>query len=507
MSRTLYLLGALLFIVGVLMIVYCSYREDTIVLGIVLGCWTILNGIAVIMVAKHQLFVQASLLLCTIGILVVFSERWWRVTTTADKVFNGMMYIGAVVSILSIISVRVYVPDQRHVHVDEPMYVPVVVPEQNDQLLVQQQQEPEESDQPEKPVKAGLWFGDNHVIKQLSGPVSLVIMTPPADSGLPVVMLWGDTHDSDENLCSPCSHAESQCFKVWGKRLYQMLDKVDAVIDIFTEHAEIPITFSTVRADRDLRHDSPMTRFHYNTMFDCLRPLHSRRPINRPCATQNLRWHMSDVRYGTILDRTVNPIRNRPSLEMAVGELLLQEFFEDAPSGFSSDDFEPFENSVQAILKSSNLENGIDQVNINEFIHTFIAEVTRPENRKKSLIAKQWHKSRLSLSATDLEDMMTELTYIHMSLMKNSVNIPLLLTASFLDMYFILRMLKQPEGGKVSDLSIGYFGHAHVVAISNVLMEQRFGYDVVYSIPKNNFNRCLTITEEIDMLSLLRAKN
>jgi len=77
----------------------------------------------------------------------------------------------------------------------------------------------------------------------------------------------------------------------------------------------------------------------------------------------------------------------------------------------------------------------------------------------------------------------------------------------FLDLYMITRMLKQPDGGRRSYLSFGYFGNYHVSNIKKLLVNTGF-----YVVDKmrdgphviGNTSRCINIDFSIDLNDELR---
>ena len=79
----------------------------------------------------------------------------------------------------------------------------------------------------------------------------------------------------------------------------------------------------------------------------------------------------------------------------------------------------------------------------------------------------------------------------------------------FLDLYMITRMLKQPDGGRRSYLSFGYFGNYHVKNIQNLLVATGF-----YVVDKmrdgphviGNTNRCIDIDFSIDLNEELKRR-
>ncbi len=68
------------------------------------------------------------------------------------------------------------------------------------------------------------------------------------------------------------------------------------------------------------------------------------------------------------------------------------------------------------------------------------------------------------------------------------------ITVMIMDLYTITRILKQPEGGKRSNLVICYFGNAHIEDIVYMLKKTRL-YETSINLDKNDYNtnRCLDL--------------
>ena len=69
-------------------------------------------------------------------------------------------------------------------------------------------------------------------------------------------------------------------------------------------------------------------------------------------------------------------------------------------------------------------------------------------------------------------------------------------------MYTITRMLKQPDGGKQSSLSFGYFGDYHVKTIMNLLVSTG-KYNLVAfgdnDVTNKTLSRCINIDVSINL--------
>jgi len=75
-----------------------------------------------------------------------------------------------------------------------------------------------------------------------------------------------------------------------------------------------------------------------------------------------------------------------------------------------------------------------------------------------------------------------------------------------LDIYTITRILKQPEGGKRSSLTFGYFGDSHVKNIVKTLLDTK-KYILVKSLVNNDDKRCLVFPFALDLTDEVRNYN
>ena len=89
---------------------------------------------------------------------------------------------------------------------------------------------------------------DGPVVKKISGPVSLYYLKPPTDFyfkykgqiNMPLVLLFGDLHQSYDNLCEPCNHDDG-CMEIYSPAFLTLLDNLSTLespIDFYTESAK-----------------------------------------------------------------------------------------------------------------------------------------------------------------------------------------------------------------------------------------------------------------------------
>ena len=131
------------------------------------------------------------------------------------------------------------------------------------------------------------------MLSQLSGPVSLSYLTP-THPDLPLVMLLGDVHESDENRCEPCS--APSCYPVESLDFLEMLDELAETypIDFYTESD--PSFLESNQGHAPTRN----VLFQYllrNTVKYCHDvPTRVSPRYLKQCPTSYLRWHFIDVR-------------------------------------------------------------------------------------------------------------------------------------------------------------------------------------------------------------------
>jgi len=74
---------------------------------------------------------------------------------------------------------------------------------------------------------------NNTIIKKISGPVSFYLLVPHKKE-FPTILLFGDIHFSNLNICSECDE-KNNCYPIWSTEFLSILDK-----DGFTFNVEHP---------------------------------------------------------------------------------------------------------------------------------------------------------------------------------------------------------------------------------------------------------------------------
>lgn len=160
----------------------------------------------------------------------------------------------------------------------------------------------------------------DQVIQRISGPISMYYLRPDPSFMkdylavgiyLPLVMLWGDQHESVSGQCDSCECGEEECCRaIYDASFVKSLDQLGK---------EYPIDFYTEwNGSRDpsitTRYKDNILFYHFLTRLTL--PCHnvslrSKENYHSLCPTRNIRWHYSDVRFeqNTIEGNILEPFR------------------------------------------------------------------------------------------------------------------------------------------------------------------------------------------------------
>ena len=157
----------------------------------------------------------------------------------------------------------------------------------------------------------GLRISNEHVISQLSGPVSIVILQPNAKSTYfqaykkaPLFILFGDIHCSDANLCKPSPGA----IRIYDINFLNMMCSIlkdNEVIDVCTEGENLTNQTNITTLTRE-----PIYAFH-NLVRICNN--FKKEDSENYKMVQKIRWHHTDIRFWTLYIPEVQKVReDRP---------------------------------------------------------------------------------------------------------------------------------------------------------------------------------------------------
>lgn len=406
---------------------------------------------------------------------------------------------------------------------------------------------------------------NNTLIKKISGPVSFYLFTLNnsryakniKNSGInpPVIILFGDTHLSYENMCENCicKNIEECCLKIQDKNFISLLDNLASTIKIdFNIEQEFDLNYLKEYYEH-YENKGPLPSLLL-TIKDCLFK-------TTDCPTKNIKWNYVDIR---LTEKKFNynyesSIINIFDYFSAIESELVEEpdikNIEDKYN-YILDSIISINNYYKTFLQKSRyintLNNVIESLNNKTFFNIF--EIG---NRNKSLIYKQIRKlnepynditywenklnkytkyifnERLKDYNKEINNFIKVLK-IHVKLCKfifdNSnkkdikdyiiINfqkelddyieildndydedtieiIKIAVTSIFLDIYYITRALKIPKSEKNSILSIGYFGNNHVKNLTYFLTNILCIYDINESIDYSGTqNRCIDFSNK-----------
>jgi len=400
------------------------------------------------------------------------------------------------------------------------------------------------------------------IINRISGPVSMYYLTPSLrelhnykeeNIDLPLIILFGDHHYSRENMCPNCDCDEkSCCYEIYHTDFLKELDKIakSFPIDFYTE-------FSPTRINAYQNSSSGILFYNFiqHTIKDCHNvPLRSLPNYKQKCPTQYIRWHYTDTRWlnnvieGYILSSFYTYINIWPTKRLNIEDIIkgYTQWKVNQRSRFSSLDNQGKEITIK-ILNTLFDDFTSDIILIN-LVNVIIDSILLKSNQGvKSAIIKQINKLQsqklqniklwkeiaiqslseapkltsnlshlkkipnqqslklffISILNNDLSDI-SSLESIHKTnLLKTIIYTSSLLgtlNTILLDLYCVLRMLKNPDNNIHPILSLGFFGDTHTRSIVKILSHPLINYNIqIIKQPKNNVSRCITFSDKINL--------
>ena len=388
-------------------------------------------------------------------------------------------------------------------------------------------------------------------ISSISGPVSFYYFRPTNKlSKLPLIMLFGDIHRSQDKMCDNCNCSKDKkscCYRISDPELLKLFDTLGSSeypVDFYTETSFIGTGEGFKNGEMEILTTRNMTSCYHHrlrgTKYD-------------KCPTRNIRWHAGDIRrsseknsdkfikkinsnntvseYKKTSKHYINNFYVESQIEMIISllveELLTEEHFVLTPFG----SFDKFKKFIMLLFEQN------ETVGLSS-LHNFASALF---SMKNSAISKQVQKQSLSelknkelwvnLYVMGLKKMFDLFSKEKIIELKRTAeestldslkldlfglrywnSIKSIITTSLVDLYVLARMFKQPTDGKISSLSFGYFGNYHIENMVNILsnldiildMKDGSKYELVKRIDydKSNISRCLTmppidITDEV----------
>lgn len=399
----------------------------------------------------------------------------------------------------------------------------------------------------EKEIKNGLIISGKK-ITSISGPVSFYYLRPTKqvyDDGnkeyFPLVVLFGDYHRSDKNYCEPCNcgyeykgnESNECCYRLDDNLFISKINRLASkyTVDFYTETSfgGTGIGFK----------GGLMKEFTTGKFLNCYN-----KKLKDLCVVgKNIRWQAGDIRLGGYdLEKLIYKKGNEREHIITVSEKYMKNSYIEFQVVYllfllMNEEFEEFN---KFILKTffrdtiyfrdflmSIFDKSENKFNIDKFSNLFFSILTEDNSAIYKQVKKQTFRNfneikewediyRRSLknviyniykSHDNLENMKYYMYYMPEYISKK---IPvdknfkyfvelfsLTISSSFLDIYVISRIFKQPENGKRSDISFCYFGDSHVINIVNLLLSTG-AYELVASKNVDNKldpSRCLNLND------------
>jgi hypothetical protein len=367
-----------------------------------------------------------------------------------------------------------------------------------------------------KPVvpKNGLMI-NNKLVSSISGPISMCYLKPKMvkQTGIdfPLIILFGDQHFGVDKMCRNCTCVNNNCcYKIHDENFLQNIDKLSSdkyPVDFYIEH------FNKYTGGFE---NGIMEKLLSGNMSICYERLLRNSPIYKKCPTKSIRWHYGDARSHKLKTEGIidsihflnNPYHKNNELRQQVKSQLT-----------SSGWLHLIKNAVKILLFIKPPINGRHNFNFKPFAFKLFKILY--DQKKKSLIYKQFIKQTYppfknwnywvnmylqALISNRNFDLLPLYTVDEIDNIENNFNpkiadLFLEICVSFLDIYTIMRMMKQPSGinSAQPSLSFGYFGEFHSQNIIKLLVNNEL-YDIVYNKEESkHVNRCIKIDQYINL--------
>jgi hypothetical protein len=388
-------------------------------------------------------------------------------------------------------------------------------------------------------------------VNKISGPASIYILKPKPNKlfhNLPIYMLFGDYHDSNENLCEEDkSPGTMDVYSIQFLSLLNKLSTPEEPIDFFIENADIHNQQNTRPENFDITY--PLGKLA-KLSFECGK----KSPDKTKCRDiKNIRWHNSDIRTFYLKKNKIQPfIRGctytsffhtvsqfkkefdkNPTTKENFSLLLnhyIREFIKYYGYGCVRNliEVQPFDmfykdklekeilSDESIIMKQLIHMNSTDKGTIVSYIKQYITNIQiLYDQASPSIIMFSYIMNIVKHLLEQRPDNMfinESYTYIYLNRDKliNSLSALLQKESILLDLYTFCRSLKYSKNilptkkHPLPILDICYFGDAHATNIAYFLINITGMYDIeLYSKSttdsKGRINRCITIKENIDL--------
>jgi len=349
---------------------------------------------------------------------------------------------------------------------------------------------------------------NDKIVSKLSGPISFVLLEPIPDKffnykGMypPVIMSFGDRHSSNEGTCTDTTYS------IYNRPFLNLFDSLST--------PEYPVDFylESYFSDRDFEaiknQDITRVKKLYHTDNT---PLQNFRVYNQMCffknfknATNcpapNVRWHNVDIRF----------YESKNTFESLTQFVLNNQYLET----LYTDKFNRLAKMIQMILSDKNNDTSTfitfyfdsEEFTTNSLVYKQIQK--QCDSLKRVSIWKKWFTLYYNYIVSDTFNFTGNLTifneYItklkrrdidtkdfvanNMKVFEDIRVIVIEITSIFLDMYYITRLFKIPDGSTNPILSLNYFGNQHTKQIIYFLTDIMQLYNVSKDVNNENYYR------------------
>jgi len=363
----------------------------------------------------------------------------------------------------------------------------------------------------------GLTFAEKSV-HEISGPVSMRVICPSNSKDgkdkklyLPGIMLFGDQHDSKENMCEAKNNTYDLDISFF--KLFEPYSSPDYPIDVYLEAFETKRGFK----EDDGKASMLISLILNKSINKCFR---RESDEYKNCGLPSLRWHMADIRDSH-----------------RKGIVSFEQYLIESIISFPISDTRPLFREIFENILYSLYDKKKKGYNFKAFVSTFFKEIGKVG--RDSLINKQILKKQKGISISLIKSIFEDILQHHSNKIaidnsdfykifptyesyknilsssnkdynqKNALSvINLYIGASLVDLYTILRILKIPEKGNPPVFVIGYFGEMHSKSI-DLIMKKYFNYKSLFNhdINKKNIEDADRISKQKKLLSHIYGEN
>jgi len=351
-------------------------------------------------------------------------------------------------------------------------------------------------------------------MNKISGPVSLNYLVPKeeifsekAGQGvfLPIVILLGDIHYSEENRCEPCEEKDG-CFLVESDTFLRSLDQVasEYPVDVYTEYSP----------NKESKGKGVLFNKFIGKTESCYQTF-LRGTRNYRCNFPRVRWHYADTRFWkNKTESEVSEVANYLSY-LRTADLRISYQLQNTPP--------LFKNFLLRILESHKKDETMDSL-AKRWANLLDSTIS---GNKKSVVYKQLIKYKLGInidyycyssleyhkvvSNRKVRDEIDSTIYslynyffygerlreYDKTLLDTILILWVKYTSCLLDIYFLGRMFKPPKDNINSYITVGFFGNEHSKALTDFLLYRKEWYDLMYS--SEDSDRCVRINGKIDV--------